>query len=103
MQKVVIYLLLFPIAFAFKCGNSKLATKKYGQIIDMNHKIDVDETDRILGGDESIEGRWPWIVHLVSRNDSAKKEFSCTASIIGNRWIMTAAHCVKDKIAGKSP
>ncbi|XP_026128210.1 transmembrane protease serine 3 [Carassius auratus] len=44
---------------------------------------------RIVGGNLSVEGQFPWQVSLHFQN-----EHLCGGSIISSRWIVTAAHCV---------
>nr|XP_015219034.1 PREDICTED: transmembrane protease serine 3 [Lepisosteus oculatus] len=44
---------------------------------------------RIVGGNESSEGQFPWQVSL-----HFQREHLCGGSIITTQWILTAAHCV---------
>ncbi|KAM6124858.1 coagulation factor IX [Phoenicopterus ruber ruber] len=46
---------------------------------------------RVVGGSESTRGEVPWQVHLVNSNGVG----FCGASIINEKWVVTAAHCLR--------
>ncbi|XP_006160530.1 coagulation factor XI [Tupaia chinensis] len=46
---------------------------------------------RIVGGNASVPGEWPWQITLHAK--SSTWGHLCGGSIIGNQWIVTAAHC----------
>ncbi len=46
---------------------------------------------RIVGGEDAQRGEFPWLVSLQG-------PWSCGASLIGDEWILTAAHCVVDDL-----
>jgi hypothetical protein len=61
---------------------------------------------RIVGGSETRPGQWPWAVALGSPNESdGGKTFKvkCTASILNERYILTAAHCVSNPFTNSKP
>ncbi|MBY7732185.1 trypsin-like serine protease [Vibrio splendidus] len=54
-----------------------------------------DVSARIINGKEAIQGNWPFMAALVSRNVNAYDGQFCGASFIGERYVLTAAHCVE--------
>lgn len=49
---------------------------------------ETDEDERIVGGYDAENGEFPYQVSLQT-----KKHF-CGGSILNEKWILTAAHCV---------
>ncbi len=56
-------------------------------------------SDRIVGGEEAEEGSWPWIAALIY-SDCSSSYYDCQfcgGSLINAKWVVTAAHCVKNE------
>ncbi len=50
---------------------------------------------RIIGGECATPGAWPWQVALFGRPGPGKDFVAmCGGSIIAERWVLTAAHCI---------
>jgi secreted trypsin-like serine protease len=52
------------------------------------------DTEMIVGGTAAPEGKYPWQVRLYSSADDTVG--FCGGSIIDDKWILTAAHCLLD-------
>lgn len=44
---------------------------------------------RVIAGDDATRGAWPWQILMLFNGRPG-----CGGSIISNRWVVTAAHCV---------
>lgn len=56
-----------------------------------------DITTRVVGGQPSIEGDWPWIVNIHAGG------YVCGGTLIDERTVLTAAHCLFDGNTQVSP
>ncbi|WLQ13178.1 serine protease [Hahella aquimaris] len=52
-------------------------------------------TSRIIGGDQSPNG-YPWMLSMQSKDEG---DHFCGASLIAERWALSAAHCIEDEPA----
>ena len=50
---------------------------------------------RVIGGTTATPNSWPWIVAIYNDGD-----FTCGGSLIGYRYVLTAAHCVNTATIG---
>ncbi|KAJ0055938.1 hypothetical protein NL108_016438, partial [Boleophthalmus pectinirostris] len=52
---------------------------------------------KIVGGASASPGHWPWQIHLLTTNSKGQRVL-CGGSLINHEWVLTAAHCLKDKV-----
>ncbi|XP_010189749.1 PREDICTED: neurotrypsin-like [Mesitornis unicolor] len=50
---------------------------------------------RIIGGNKSLRGSWPWQASLRLKGFRRDTRLLCGATLISSCWVVTAAHCFK--------
>ncbi|XP_057631214.1 brain-specific serine protease 4 isoform X1 [Chionomys nivalis] len=51
------------------------------------------QLNRVVGGEDSVDAQWPWIVSILKNGSH-----HCAGSLLTNRWVVTAAHCFKSSV-----
>ncbi|MEM9102543.1 MAG: trypsin-like serine protease [Pseudomonadota bacterium] len=58
--------------------------------------IDDSLSSRIVGGAPAVEDEHPWMTFILSTDEDTGNRFACGGSLIADRWILSAAHCIGD-------
>jgi len=60
-------------------------------------KCGMEYSKKIVGGDNSESGKYPWMVALWDRTDTSMTQWEsvhCGGTLIASGWVVTAAHCM---------
>lgn len=53
---------------------------------------------KIVGGEVSKKGAWPWAVLLAYTDGSSSSPFKCGGTLVTARHVVTAAHCIRSDL-----
>lgn len=65
------------------------------------HECGISIGMRIYGGENADIDEFPWLAMLQYENFRGERKFSCGGSLINNRYVLTAAHCVVGEVEKK--
>ncbi|GIX80379.1 plasma kallikrein [Caerostris extrusa] len=57
--------------------------------------------DRIVGGEEALEGSWPWMADLQMRFIEPNGH-TCGGVLLNAQWVLSAAHCFQEELMRKA-
>ncbi len=55
----------------------------------------------IIGGSSATTAEWPWAAFVLAL-DRREEGFTCTGTVVAPTLILTAGHCIKDVLTGRS-
>jgi hypothetical protein len=86
----------------FDCCTTNLTNNDTGECIECGLPVNRRQA-RIVNGDRAYRGQWPWMAVVgVYFQDDVNRWINitqkCAATLITNRYLLTAAHCLSNQL-----
>lgn len=77
-----------------RCAFSDTNEVAFEKLFDLRCGTVPYATGFIIGGSEAKRGQWPFMVALIIR---PRNQFFCGGTLITNKHVLSAAHCIQEK------
>ena len=100
-----------PVAVRQRLQRNESLPRDYDDVITVHHPGPHRIVKRLIGGSGFAEGKWPWLVSLQGKVPDTMvlgiplsyNRYYCGASLLNERWLLTAAHCFTETGQGYEP
>lgn len=93
----VLILVIFLLALRAEALNGYKVISKTFSVPDSRYEDDeafIDHSGRVINGERAVNGQFPWATRLSIRTPT--RSSACSGSIISDRFILSAYHCVDE-------